>query len=500
MISKGRDSFIGNTAVLTGSAAIATGVMVLAEPISSRLFGPEACGMAAIFTAIVQIIGMIGCLRYDVAIVIAGTDEEAASLLGLCGAIAIATTAMTACLTALFGRALLVWLDASALAPVLWVLPMQVALTSVALMLRYWNIRHRRFGLVAAGKLLTGIPTATAEVSGGATGFRTGQNLVVLRAVAQIVAPLFLLYHILRNDFAFLRAHATPRRMLAGARRYMKFPTFDAGSVLLNMASWHAPVVLLIGFFGAHAGGLFTKAVYVLYLPTVLVGESVGQVFLQHSGKARAEGADLCGIVRTVSCQMISLGLMPFAIVALIGPQAFSVVLGARWAEAGVYAGILAPWMFAVLISSSIRFLFSTLELQRWNFASNAVLFVVRITSLLIGGAILKNLYLTLAMFSVSGTMVILWRCGHLMKMVNLPRIQPIKHFAGMTLLATPGLALIAALRWWVGTSDLGLLAAAAAVSISYLVVVAYRDPDLRAAISAKAGHIIAKESGDENE
>jgi lipopolysaccharide exporter len=486
VIRKGKDGFLGSAAILTASAALTTGAMVLMEPITSRFFGPESYGMAAVFASVVQVMATIGCLRYEVALVIPEADDEAASLLGLGGVIALTVTVVTACLTAVFGRTVLAWLNAGALTPVLWALPVQVAFMSTESLLRHWNIRHRRFRLVGVGQLLVGVPAATAEVCGGAAGFRTGQNLVALRAVAQVVAPLYLLYRLARDDLAFVRRHVTLRGLLDGARRYVKFPMFDAGAVLLNLASWHAPVVLLVGFFGASVGGLFTKALYLLYLPTVLVGESVGQVFLQHSAVARAAGKDLAELVNAVSCRMISLGVLPFAAVAVVGPSVFSAALGARWAEAGIYAGILAPWMFAVLVLSSIRFLFNTLEIQEWNLATTAVLFGVRVASLLIGGVVLKDVYLTLALFSGTGTVVILWRCAHLMRTVGLPLGRPARHLARTACAAAPGLALLAALRWWVCAPNVLLLAGALVVIAAYLGLVAHRDPDLRRVIAAR--------------
>ncbi|MDI6867844.1 hypothetical protein [Methanoculleus sp.] len=59
-------------------------ITILAAPVIARLYGPEAFGFLAIFTSITSIIGVVACMRYELAIMLPKTDEEAANLLGLC--------------------------------------------------------------------------------------------------------------------------------------------------------------------------------------------------------------------------------------------------------------------------------------------------------------------------------------------------------------------------------------------------------------------------------
>ena len=57
-------------------------IAVLASPLLTRLYGPEAFGFLALFTSITSIIGVIACMRYELAIMLPKTDEEAANRLG----------------------------------------------------------------------------------------------------------------------------------------------------------------------------------------------------------------------------------------------------------------------------------------------------------------------------------------------------------------------------------------------------------------------------------
>jgi lipopolysaccharide exporter len=77
-------SFATDILKLVTGTTFAQVVAILASPLLTRLYGPEAFGFLALFTSITSIIGVIACMRYEMAIMLPKTDEEAANLLGLC--------------------------------------------------------------------------------------------------------------------------------------------------------------------------------------------------------------------------------------------------------------------------------------------------------------------------------------------------------------------------------------------------------------------------------
>ena len=77
-------SFATDVLKLVTGTTFAQIIAVLASPLLTRLYGPEAFGFLALFTSITSIIGVIACMRYEMAIMLPKTDEEAANLPGLC--------------------------------------------------------------------------------------------------------------------------------------------------------------------------------------------------------------------------------------------------------------------------------------------------------------------------------------------------------------------------------------------------------------------------------
>ena len=144
-LSRGSANFADNVVTLTAGSALAFGVSIIASPITSRLFGPEEFGLAALFMSGASILGAIACQRYEMAIVLSKEDKDAASLFVLCGMILIATTTLTATFSFLLGPQVLAYLGADDLNPYLWLFPIYVFLIGLQIPLRHWHTRYRRF-------------------------------------------------------------------------------------------------------------------------------------------------------------------------------------------------------------------------------------------------------------------------------------------------------------------------------------------------------------------
>ena len=84
-----------NVAVLASGTAMAQVLTVLAYPILMRLYDPDDFGLFALFGALNMTFVAVASGRYELAIVMAKTEEEAANILaltlGIVGAVSIAS-------------------------------------------------------------------------------------------------------------------------------------------------------------------------------------------------------------------------------------------------------------------------------------------------------------------------------------------------------------------------------------------------------------------------
>ena len=215
-------------------------------------------------------------------------------------------------------------------------------------------------------------------------------------------------------------------------------------------------------------------------LPSLIIGQSVGQVFLQESAASKAEGRNLAGLVEAVLNRMITLGILPFALLLIIGPELFGLFLGARWTEAGVYVQILTPHLFMVFVLGSIMNLFGTLGKQELNLIPDALYLILRVGTIICGGLLLRDVRLTLFIFMVSNVLVNLWQTSLLLRATKLSAKRPLSHFMRCIAYVVPSVILIAALKWWFCLEAAYLVALTPIFSIPYVVLVLRHDRELR--------------------
>jgi len=479
-IKKGTATFVGNVLTLASGTTLALGIAILASPITSRLFGPEEFGLAALFGSGAMMLGAIACLRYETAIVLPKKDEDAASLFVLCCIALVAMTIFVAVLTMVFGTRALVYLSAVDLTPLLWLFPVNVILIGSQLPFRFWYARQKQFKINAASSVLNSLPNSMAEITGGWAGFRTGGNLVAIRIFGQIFAPAFFVWRLLRGDARFIVSNIDPAGILKAAKRYFKFPMFEVWSSLLIHLSVYAPIVFFTSFFSPAVSGLYAKAIYLMQLPSLVIGQSVGQVFLQESAAAKAERKDLTGLVEAVFNRMITLGTLPFALFMIMGPELFALFLGARWTEAGVYVQILTPLLFLNFSAMPMMNLFGTLGKQELYLITSVFNLILRVTALTFGGLILRDVRLTLSILMGVTVLIVLWRIALLMRATKLSAMRPLAHFMRCAVYVLPSVIPIAAFKWWFGLEPLYLAVLAPIFSIPYIALVLRHDLELR--------------------
>ena len=483
-IKKGTATFADNVLMLMGGATIAIAVKVLVAPITSRLFGPEAFGLASIFRSGTTMLALIACLRYEMAIVLPKKDDEAAQLFALCCVLFIVMTILTAIITYVFGTRLLLYLNADELAPILWLFPVAVFLLGLQLPISIWYLRQKQFGIKAAAKVINSIPISVSEIIGGSAGFRAGGDLVVCRILGHILLPTFYVWRLLRGDLRFIINNVSFGGILRSAKKYIKFPLFETVTVLLRVLSIQAPIFLLTSLFSPTVCGLYAKATYLLILPTVVIGQSMGQVFFQESAAAKAAKINLAGLFEAVFNRMITIGILPFAILAIIGPELFELFLGSRWAESGVYTQILAPQIFLGFLLGSTATLFATLGKQELNLLSTALLLFLRVGILVYGGLMLRDVRLTLFIYMVASVLIFLWRISFLIRATKVSATKTITHFLRCIAYAVPSIIPVAAMKWWWGIEAFYLIALTPVFTIPYIVLALRNDLVIRNLLS----------------
>jgi len=455
--------------LVTGTT-IAQAIGILASPILTRLYGPEAFGLFAIFTSITSIIGVIACMRYELAIMLPERDEDAINILGLCMLMVVVITVFTTVIIFFGGGLITNLLQASGLKTYLWLVPPFVFMSGIFLALNYWNSRTRQFGRLSVARITNSFGTTTVQLGAGLSGFTSGGSLIGAGLVGMLVSTGVLGLQIWRDDDVKFKKSVKWRGIIKVMKRYKKFPLIDSISALLNTISWQLPVILLSAFFSPVIVGFYALGMRVLQLPMSFIGGALAQVFFQRASEAKRNN-QLSMLVEDVFRVLISIGLFPILILTLIGGDIFTVLFGRIWEEAGIYTQILGIYMFVWFISSPLSTIYIVLEKQDFGLKYNFANFITRLVSLVIGG-MMESIHIALILFALSGLFVYGYLCTSLIKYSNVSLLKSGKVIFSNFLFFVPIGIILLILKFLIISSIILVFIAIIALFIYYLFLI----------------------------
>lgn len=398
---KRHSSFKGDVIRLATGTGLAQLIGLIAAPILTRLYAPEAYGTAALFTSITSILGVLACMRYELSIVLPDDDSDAANMLLVSIGSAFLVSIITIPIIGLGGPILLHWLKTPELKPYLWLIPPIVLVNGIYTGLNYWNTRTKSFTRLSISRVTSQIATTACTLGAGLAGYATGGTMITAGIGGQVVATSVLGGQIWSDNGRFILGNASWQKMWMGVKRYRRFPLISGWGALINTASWQLPILMLGVFFSPVVVGFYAFGFRLIQLPMSLIGGAISQVFFQRGAVAKGN-QDLAHTVESLFEKMLIIGVLPTLILTIVGADLFSFVFGASWHEAGVYTQMLAPWALLWFMSSPLSTVYVILEKQKQELAVHSLIFVVRIIGICLGGFI-GSPRLAVAFFSFGG-------------------------------------------------------------------------------------------------
>jgi O-antigen/teichoic acid export membrane protein len=125
------------------------------------------------------------------------------------------------------------------------------------------------------------------------------------------------------------------------AKSILRMALSTSVSNLISLFSGIAPMIFIADRYGTNALGQYGLVVSTLYLPTVLLGQAIGQVYYQRACRLHGDGLAFTDLLISTSRNLAKIGAPLFAVIALIAPEAYPIVFGAEWDSAGE----LARWL-----------------------------------------------------------------------------------------------------------------------------------------------------------
>lgn len=339
--------FIQNVFVLASGTAMAQVVNMLYSPLITRIYGPVAYGIMGTFTAIIQIIGPIAALSYPIAIVLPAKDEEAKSLVSLSLIVTLINSIFLTILILLFNDFILNLFNLEMISGYIYLLPIVIFMAGISQILKQTLLREKQFKISANSNFLQTIFTNSSKLIIGLF-YPYASILIIFTAFRQGVNSLLMYILLKKNAYPnFLLVNKiSKKKLLIVAKKYKDFPLFRTPEVSLSAFSNNIPILILTSLFGPVSVGFYSLAKTVLGVPSLLVAQSVGDVFYPKIAKSAQEGRAITPLIIKATFYLSCIGIVPYSLFIIFGPQVFSFIFGSDWYTAGEYARWIALWAF----------------------------------------------------------------------------------------------------------------------------------------------------------
>lgn len=366
-------------------------ITLLLTPVLSRLYGPEAFGIAATIIAVISVFTGISTFRLEIFAQRSSDEREARAL--FVGALRSAASwglAITA-------AGVIAWALG---ATWLWALVgTLVFLASLQLVGGAILTRQRRYGSLATANFVQGGGTGVAQAGLGLLQ-ASPLSLVLGFGIARLVwfAPL-------RSLRAVPEAPSQP--IPVAVRR-------DAGmaglSALINSLGGQLTILVTSALYGQIEAGLLAMAIRLLVSPLAIVGQAAASASLGELGRlVRTGSPDGPVVVRKAMRDLAVVGSVPCAGLAVVGLFFAPALLGSEWSDAGRMMALLAPGTLLQFVVSPFSQLLNlagrTKQLLLWDTSRVVVL----ATALTLPWALGASIMVTVACYSAILIPLYLW-------------------------------------------------------------------------------------------
>jgi O-antigen/teichoic acid export membrane protein len=395
--------------MLSGGTVGGQALMVAVSPILTRLFTPEEFGVLAVYIAVAGILGSVMALRYEFAVPISRSEEEAATLVAIGLAATLALDALLVLAMALLNRPLAELLGMAGAAGLFWFLPLLLLLRGANVVLAYWSIRRGTFRLNAVSNFAMLATQALAQLGLGLLHGGGAAALVIGYTLGSVTRCAMLAAGVPRPDRALLR-QVRGARMWALAKAHWRYPLLSGPSTLLQGFGQLLPALLVALLYGPAAAGLFGLGHRITGIPVRLLSEAASHVFLGEI--ARAEGPKLYRLFRRTSLRFLAVGVLGMAPLLVAGPMLFAFVFGEPWRDAGTMVQILVPLHLVRFVVIPVSQTLNVTGHQHLHFTASVLASLALALSFALGAWLDLPLLATILLYSIGSTAAFLFYFG----------------------------------------------------------------------------------------
>ncbi|MDG1916660.1 MAG: oligosaccharide flippase family protein [Flavobacteriales bacterium] len=369
--------FYKNILTLLKGSVLAQFIPLIISPIITRLYSPRELGVLALFSSLSVILGSIVNGRYEQALVLVKSEDEARHLTILSLLISFVMSLLFLIVFILFKPFLLGFFNEPDLGYWIYCIPLVVFSIGVYNTLNYYELRKKNFISISKSEVYRSASFASIQLTfpylkSGLVG------LIMGKIISSIVAPFYLWK---TSKFEVGKVNFSMLTILA--KKYIDFPKFTNFSILLNNLSINTINLLIPTLYSTTLLGLYSLMYKVLAAPFAFLGNSINQVFLEEAVRQKNDTAEAFDLTKRMVLQLSLLSFLFFGVAYFIVEDLFAFIFGEEWKMSGLYAKYLIPFFMFKFIASPLTSIHTAFEKQKLSFTLQLIMFVISMGAIL---------------------------------------------------------------------------------------------------------------------
>lgn len=386
-----KNKFIKSITLLISGTVGSQLILLLASPVLTRIYSPDAFGVLALFISIIMIMSMLATFRYELSLPLPKNSSIATNLLFISASLSLITCSIIGFFIYFYGEIFFTRTGLQSFLDFAYLVPLGILVFSFYNIFIQFNIRKKNFSSIARAKIFQTLATLSIQI----LFYKFGAFPLLIGHIFGLFVGIILLFDIKR----FKNFKINFKKSLILLISYKRFPFFSTPAGFIRVGGLELPIIILTSFFNPAAAGLYALANRVLNAPISAIGNAVSQAFIPTAVESNRIG-NLDSLVNKIH-RNLSIFAMPVTIILVFFSQEiFIFVFGLEWVDAGRYAQWMAPWLYVVFVSTPLTTLTTILDKQKEGLIYNCLLFIGRCLSLYIGIK-LNDVMITIMLFAL---------------------------------------------------------------------------------------------------
>lgn len=358
---KAKNEFARNVLTLMMGTTIAQAIPIAISPILTRIYSPKDFGLFALFMSITSFISVSATARYELAILLPKSEEEAINIVSLSMIFAILISLISLLVIFIFKDKIVDFFNNHDISNWLYLIPLSVLLTGFYQSFNYWTNRKKNYKRLASNRVIQTTSTASANLLIGILSKFNG--LILGQIIGQAIVTFMLGKKIWQEDVNALKVVST-NMQITQLKTYKKFPLLNLPNAIVDGIRLVGIDTLITKFFTSSILGQYYLAFRMLQAPMSIIGSSFSQVFIQKIASVNKREINL--IVRKFISLSLLVTIPIFSLIYFLAPSIFKIIFGKEWIVAGKIASVLCPWIALNFISSPISNVYIVLNKQEY--------------------------------------------------------------------------------------------------------------------------------------